>query len=298
MRTAAIDKELAKEHEQLGEAKAAAAEAAEKLSTEPGNKKHRLAVLEAQARADEINVTIEALNLAREQAVKFDQSEEGQATRAKRASMVATVRDANAQMVAAAAAVDEVLAALLTCASQFADARLAAQSASAAYLDLNESDLDTRMHDYQALNHEPGNVAHALALTLHDIVTATGLDCSHFLTFNPYTLTPNSGVGGEFTRTLEQGVRANTLRAITTLAHIEAMHTGAYVPPPPQEPIKPNLHAEHFIAANFNELMEHVAATGEELPLDPDETHTIAKDWDEYLAATSGLESPKVLHQE
>lgn len=297
MRTAAIDRQLAGELEQLAEAKANANKAAELLAQDPSNPKHRIAVVQAQQAVAEVRVGIGALKAARKQAVEFDASEEGKALRQARVKAVGGVKDGQDAVVEAAGAIDKALGDLLARMQEFGAAREAAKAAALAYLDLNETDLGTRMHDYEQLTRTPSSLAHALMLTLREALEASGIDYRNFITFNLYEVTPATGVGGEFKREMKAAAQANAEQIAKALDHIEQVHTGCYVrPSAAQVQAAPMQDGEHYIAKDFGDLMQHMGKTTDQQRDAQAQTHVIAGDWPQYLAATADLETPEVLN--
>lgn len=299
MKTAAIDRELAQELTQLAEAQAEATKAAEQLANEPNSPEARLAVVQAQAAIAEIEVGINALKAARNAAEKYDASEEGQAQRARRTETLGRVVSTQQALVNAAQAIDEALQSLHTRMQQFGAAHGAAKAATVAYLDLNETDLDTRMHDHELLNRMPGTLAHAVMLNLYTALEASGLDYIYFMRFNLYEVTPTTGVGGDFKREMKAAAQANAAQIAKALEHIEAINNGTYIPPSVvQLQAAPLQEGEHYIAKDFGDLMIHMgkpkSKQGEAAQA---QTHVTAGDWPQFLEATAGLPSPEVLNQ-
>lgn len=224
MRTAAIDRELAQELEQLAEAQAAASKAAEQLAREPNSPNARLAVVQAQAAVAEIQVGIDALKAARNEAEKYDASEEAQAIRAKRAETVGRVASTQEAVVTAARAIDDALQTLRTRMQDFAAAREAAKQAAFAYLDLNETDPDTRAHHIELILRTPGALAHAVMLNLHYALKDSGLLFQDYITFNPYELTHTGGVGVVLEKSMGDQAARNAERVASTVREIEKLH--------------------------------------------------------------------------
>lgn len=303
MRTAAIDRQLASELEQLAEAQEVARKAADLLAQDPNNPKHRIAVVQAQQGVAEVQVGLDALNAARVEAAKYDESEEGKALRQARVKAVGSVKAGQEAVVEAAGTIDKALGDLLARMQEFGAARDASKAAALAYLDLNETDIGTRMHDYEQLNRMPSSLAHALMLKLLEALEASGIDYRGFITFNMYEVTPATGVGGEFKREMKAAAQANAEQIAKAIDLIEQIHTGSYVRPP-AVPVTGayGMNSEdagdHYIAKDFGDLMQHMGkSTDEQREAGQAQTHTIAGDWPQYLAATSGLETPEVLNQ-
>lgn len=299
MRTSAIDRQIAAELEQLAEAQEVARKAADLLAQDPNNPKHRIAVVQAQQGVAEVQVGLDALNAARVEAAKYDESEEGKALRNARVKAVGGVKAGQEAVVEAAGAMDKALGDLLARMQEFGAARDAAKAATLAYLDLNETGLETRMHDYEQLNRTPSNLAHTVMLKLREALLATGIDYGNFITFNLFEATPATGVGGEFKREMKAAAQANAEQIAKALDHIEQVHTGCYVPPSAvQVQAAPIQEGDHYIAKDFGDLMQHMGkSTDEQREAGQAQTHTIAGDWPQYLAATSGLETPEVLNR-
>lgn len=299
MRTTAIDRQLAGELEQLAEAQEAARKAADRLAQDPNNPQHRSAVVQAQQAVAEVQVGIDALNAARVEAAKFDQSETGKALRQARVKAVGAVVAGQDAVVKAATGVNQALANLLTCMQELADANGTAKNAALTYLDLNETDIATRMHDYEQLARLPSSLAHAVMLRLYEALKVSGIDYSNFITFNLFEVTPATGVGGDFERDMKTATQANAERIAKALEHIELIHTGCYVPPAADQlQAVPIQEGGHYIAKDFGDLMQHMGkSTDQQRDAGQVQTHTIAKDWTEYLEATTGLQTPENLHQ-
>jgi len=224
MRTIAIDRQLAEEHEQLASAKAAAAKAADLLAQDPSNRKHRIAMVQAQQAVAEVQVGIDALDAARAAAVKFDASEEARAMRAKRAATVALVNGRHAEVVAAAKAADAAIDALTARLGELRDGFRRAHDAAIEYVDLNETDPTTRTHHVLSLIEIPTNIAHSVFLGLHKLAVASGLDLTDLITFNAYSLTHASGVGGVQHKPVEVAAARNAARVASTVREIEKLH--------------------------------------------------------------------------
>lgn len=109
MRTAAIDRQIAVELEQLAEAQEAARKAADLLAQDPSNPKHRIAVVQAQHAVAEVQIGIDALNAARVEGEKADTDEADEAYRAETLSMFNRAKALVGKRVAAGKAIDIAL---------------------------------------------------------------------------------------------------------------------------------------------------------------------------------------------
>lgn len=134
MSTQAIDQEIALEQGKLAEAQAAATAAAEQLAKDPGSKKHRLVVMQAQQTVAEIQVGIDALNAARIQAAKHDAVEEAQIAKAKRTEQVGYVLKAHEAAVEATKELDVCFSNLRDALGNWLEKRKAVDKASRTYL--------------------------------------------------------------------------------------------------------------------------------------------------------------------
>jgi hypothetical protein len=229
MRTTEIAKQLAEENEILVEAQQAAATAAGKLSTDPRNQKHRIAVVAAQQAVAEIQVGIDALNAAMDEAKKYDGSKEAQAVRDRRTKAAKHVAACHEQVAEAAKAVDKALASLLKCAQNWRAMRVAATKATYDYLELTEIEDSVRSNYSFVLTNSPNEISRAFALGLYRAVRAAGsVDFQDMIVFNTFDVsdsTDSGGVMGQVSPSLvENAVATRVAHVKELLTELEAKH--------------------------------------------------------------------------
>lgn len=226
LRTASLDREIGQTKNELAQEQAVVARAASDLAQDPTNLElRRNVVLRQQAVAD-IQASIDALNAARAEAEKFDQSDAVKAQRKARVEAVKTIQKTQDDIVKAATDVDAAVAALAGKMEKLSQAREAAKQAAFDYRDLNETEFDTRSHHVELLVRTPNEMAVAVYLALHKIATASGLNLGEYVTFNLFALTADAGVGKVLDKPIADAAASNAERVIKVVDGIESLHRG------------------------------------------------------------------------
>lgn len=296
-----IDEQLALENENLSVAKEASKRAIAASLKDRNNPNLRANVAISDGEVKSIEAVIADLQEQRNAAVLEANSDAAKALVAQREALSQKLANSKKTDFRNAQKLDKAMAALFAAAKVFAEGRNETSLLIGKYLDLCEHEVEDKIHHAEVLGGADARyVSHAIGLGFYRVALALKLSqLSDFVSFNHYTLENPVGTGGDYDRTAARGVAFGLDLFVSTIGHIEAIHGDDYVRPAiaPVIPQK-SIQADHAIVSNWAELMELVKSTEAEPNPMQAETHTVARDWNEYLASTAGLESPAVLNEE
>lgn len=219
IRVAELDRQLSEEHGELKKAQAAVAAASGLLAKEPTSRAHRARVVELRQQVAEIQAGIEALHDSREEAIRHDQSDEVKALRKARPVAADKAKGQYADCQDLAREVDRAFATLTESMAALKAQREAAKKAGFEYLELHESDPDTRHQHALMLISEPSALAHAISFGLLKVAQAAGVSLHDYVVFNHFTLSPSSGAVS-----VEAAARMNAERVAIVVREVEKFH--------------------------------------------------------------------------
>lgn len=228
-------------------------------------------------------------------AVKASKSPKGKAVVEKRKSLVEAFERSKVAECVAAKIICQAAEAHLEAVRRYVKQRQESERIATEYLTASGLEIGDLTRVGEKLLSTPNNVLAAYSRPIKRLVEAIEHDgMSGFIPLNHYAL---SSIGRD---TMHDALMSASAAACEAIEHIEQVLSPDYVPVTPQ-PVKvfaANYDVGHYIAKDWQDLMQFVAkGAGEQMKIAEEQTHTVAKNWPEYLAATSHLPSPRALHE-
>lgn len=241
---------------------------------------------------------LQHLNGLLDDAMKVAKSPEGKAQERKRKALVEAFEHSKVAECAAAKIICQAAEAHLEAVRRYVKQRQESERIATEYLTASGLEIGDLTRIGEKLLSTPNSVLLAYARPVKRLVEAIEHDgMSAFIPLNHYVF--SGGIAGP--STMYDALMSASAAACEAIEHTEQVLSPDYAPAAPQ-PVKPfaaNYDVGHYIAKDWQDLMQFIAK-GFDIPAatEQGQTHTIAKNWPEYLAATSHLESPEVLHEE